>query len=220
MNAVDFLKYRIEVLHDMLQSTYSQLAEAQQNVKEQAEIILKRNLQIIELSQRVGELKKELAESQAEVKSQAEEIADAHSTIGFMQEGLDRWKADCDKLQAEVVRLEELVFAYESVRAPINPLLAEREIMIDPEILENAVGYIEIVHAIQVLEYHDKNLLSHDIVTSPKLMNERQRAFLLEALEALNAAKGGNSEFYNRVSGSIEEGIKGEKGGDDEVSEV
>ena len=185
MSDIGFLNYRIEALHDILQSAYAQLAEAQQNVKEQAEIILKQNLQIIELSQRVWSLKKELAES-----------------------------------QTEVVRLEELVFAYESVRAPINPLLAEREIMIDPEILENAVGYIEIVHAIQVLEYHDKNLLSHDIVTSPKLMNERQRAFLLEALEALNAAKGGNSEFYNRVSGSIEEGIKGEKGGDDEVSEM
>ena len=201
MSDIGFLNYRIEALHDILQSAYAQLAEEQQNVKEQAEIILKRNLQIIELSQRVGELKKELAELQAEVKSQAEEIADAHNTIGFMQEGLDRWKADCDKLQAEVVRLEELVFAYESVRAPINPLLAEREIMIDPEKLKNAVGYIEIVHAIQVLEYHDKNLLSHDIVTSPKLMNERQRAFLLEALEALVAAKG-------------------EKGGDDELSEV
>ena len=56
-------------------------------------------------------------------------------------EGMDlyEWRASCkraenqrDEVQkalrdarAEVARLNELVFAYESVRAPVNPLLAE-----------------------------------------------------------------------------------------------
>ena len=73
----------------------------QQNVEEQAKIILKRNFRIIEFSQRVGELEKQLAEAQAEIKSQDEEIADAHNTIGIMQEGLDRWKVEGDAAKGE-----------------------------------------------------------------------------------------------------------------------
>ena len=91
----------------------------QQNVEEQAKIILKRNFRIIEFSQRVGKLEKQLAEAQAEIKSQDEEIADAHNTIGFMQEGLDRWKVESDALLDEVERLKDNIstgdFVYKAV---------------------------------------------------------------------------------------------------------
>ena len=148
----------------------------QQNVEDQAKIILKRNLEIIELSQRAGELKKQLAELQAEVERQKGYIKYLQRRVRQTKQYLSKNRIcsdcgkpndnkvcycqpddelsgyndcqDCQQLREEVNRLEELVLAYESARALIS------------------------------------------------------------------------SEFYNRVAGSIEEGIKGEKGGDDELSEM
>ena len=62
----------------------------QQNAEEQAEIILKRNLEIIELSQRVGVLKKQLAEAQAEV----ERLKDNISTGDFVYKAVSRQRDD------------------------------------------------------------------------------------------------------------------------------
>ena len=62
----------------------------QQNVEEQAKIILKRNFRIIEFSQRVGELEKQLAEAQAEV----ERLKDNISTGDFVYKAVSRQRDD------------------------------------------------------------------------------------------------------------------------------
>ena len=52
--------------------------------------------------------------------------------------------------------------------------------------IKEAIADIEVLQAILILEYHNKNYLDRALNSSPKLMNETQRELLADALRNLS----------------------------------
>lgn len=55
----------------------------------------------------------------------------------------------------------------------------------DPKYLAIVKESLELLHAIELIEYHDKNWLTNWAIKSPKELNEQKRGIIRRGLQAM-----------------------------------